>query len=55
MTHRQMCGFKQRSLDYQKCCAVCETPASRENVQQLVCNKCFGIEYCSSQCQRDNE
>ena len=55
MTHRQLCGFKQRPLDYQNFCVVCETQIRGSNVQPIVCNKCFGIKYCSIQCQRDNE
>lgn len=55
MTHRQVCGFKQRSLDYQNLCAVCIKPFSQTNVPPLVCATCFGIKYCSAQCQRDNQ
>jgi hypothetical protein len=55
MTHRQVCSFKQRSLDYQNLCAVCTKPFSETNVPPLVCTTCFGIKYCSRQCQRDNQ
>ncbi|GAB7332101.1 hypothetical protein MBLNU13_g03985t2 [Cladosporium sp. NU13] len=54
MTHRQSCRFKQLSLASQNLCAVCDEPVRGTNVPSLVCNKCFGIKYCSSQCQRDN-
>jgi hypothetical protein len=55
MTHRQVCGFKQRSLNCQNLCAVCDKAFSATNAPPVACNSCFGIKYCSTQCQRDNQ
>ena len=55
MSHRQSCKFKERSLDRQELCAVCDKAFSETDVTPLVCQKCFGIKYCSEQCKLENE
>lgn len=50
-SHRAACRVKEKLLDLQLICAVCETDARHS---AHICTSCTGIKYCSVKCMQAN-
>lgn len=50
-SHRAVCRVKERLLELQLICAVCETDARHSD---HICAGCTGIKYCSDKCMEAN-
>jgi hypothetical protein len=60
MSHRASCKFRERALQMQSTCAVCDQGFTEDGntidkgLPAEICTLCYGAKYCSIECKEGN-